>query len=208
MDPGIHLTHEILILSLDSANALRRYHLGADPVNPNERGLSIIQLSEEQIRFGTLPEHCSVSLAIRIVHETVDRWQETPTTSETLRLRLHTQPSPTITSEPAPRRPDTNSTAKTNHPRKPKTSRRHTTTKAMITLTLKQRRLKNPSRRCQEGLPPRFRLATGAFRHRLRDAVPPGLKSHFYLITAQCYHTRKLDRRRLPLHANGAFHDT
>lgn len=53
-------------------------------------GLSIIQLFaiKEQIQFGALPEHCSVSLAIRIVRETIDRWHETPAVGETLRLRL------------------------------------------------------------------------------------------------------------------------
>jgi hypothetical protein len=53
-------------------------------------GLAIIQLFaiKEQIQFGEPPEHCSVSLAIRIVRETADRWQETPAAGETLRLRL------------------------------------------------------------------------------------------------------------------------
>jgi hypothetical protein len=53
-------------------------------------GLAIIQLFavKEQIQFGELPEHCSVSLAIRIVRETVDRWQETPAAGDTFRLRL------------------------------------------------------------------------------------------------------------------------
>jgi hypothetical protein len=55
-------------------------------------GLAIIQLFavKEQIAFGELPERCSVSLAIRIVRETVERWQETPSAGETLRLRLRT----------------------------------------------------------------------------------------------------------------------
>jgi hypothetical protein len=55
-------------------------------------GLAIIQLFaiKEQIQFGEPPEHCSVSLAIRIVRETVDRWQETPATGETFQLRLRT----------------------------------------------------------------------------------------------------------------------
>ena len=53
-------------------------------------GLAIIQLFavKEQIQFGELPEHCSVSLAIRIVRQTIDRWQEAPAASETFRLRL------------------------------------------------------------------------------------------------------------------------
>lgn len=53
-------------------------------------GLAIIQLFaiKEQIQFGEPPEHCSVSLAIRIVRETVDRWQETPAAGETFQLRL------------------------------------------------------------------------------------------------------------------------
>jgi hypothetical protein len=53
-------------------------------------GLTIIQLFavKEQIQFGEPPEQCSVSLAIRIVRETVDRWHETPAAGETFRLRL------------------------------------------------------------------------------------------------------------------------
>jgi Transposase DDE domain len=53
-------------------------------------GLTIIQLFaiKEQVQFGAPPEQCSVSLAIRIVRETVDRWHETPTADETFRLRL------------------------------------------------------------------------------------------------------------------------
>lgn len=53
-------------------------------------GLAIIQLFavKEQVPFGESPEQGSVSLAIRIVRETVDRWQETPAAGETLRLRL------------------------------------------------------------------------------------------------------------------------
>jgi hypothetical protein len=53
-------------------------------------GLAIIQLFaiKEQIQFGEAPEYCSVSLAIRIVRETVGRWQETPATGETFQLRL------------------------------------------------------------------------------------------------------------------------
>jgi hypothetical protein len=55
-------------------------------------GLAIIQLFavKEQIQVGEVPERCSVSLAIRIVRETVDRWQERPTFGETLRVRLRT----------------------------------------------------------------------------------------------------------------------
>jgi hypothetical protein len=53
-------------------------------------GLSIIQLFaiKEQIRFREPPEHSSVSLAIRIVRETLDRWQEAPAAGQSLRLRL------------------------------------------------------------------------------------------------------------------------
>jgi hypothetical protein len=53
-------------------------------------GLSIIQLFavKEQIQFGDPSEQCRVSLAIRIVRETVDRWHETPAAHATLRLRL------------------------------------------------------------------------------------------------------------------------
>lgn len=53
-------------------------------------GLAIIQLFaiKEQIQFGEPPEQCSVSLAIRLVRETVDRWYETPAAGETFRLRL------------------------------------------------------------------------------------------------------------------------
>ena len=53
-------------------------------------GLAIIQLFaiKEQVRFGELPEQCSVSLAIRIVRETLDRWYETPAASETFSRRL------------------------------------------------------------------------------------------------------------------------
>jgi hypothetical protein len=53
-------------------------------------GLTIIQLFavKEQVQFGAPPEQCSVSLAIRIVRETVDRWHETPAAGETFRLRL------------------------------------------------------------------------------------------------------------------------
>jgi hypothetical protein len=53
-------------------------------------GLTIIQLfaMKEQIPFGEPPDHCSVSLAIRIVRETVDRWHETPAAGQTLRRRL------------------------------------------------------------------------------------------------------------------------
>ena len=80
-------------------------------------GLAIIQLFavKEQIEFGELPEHCSVSLAIRIVRESVDRWQETPAAGETFRLRLR-GPSPTTTSERVPRKPGTEPTSKTNPP--------------------------------------------------------------------------------------------
>jgi hypothetical protein len=53
-------------------------------------GLAIIQLFavKEQAQFGEPPERCSVSLAIRIVRETVDRWHETPAHGESFRLRL------------------------------------------------------------------------------------------------------------------------
>jgi len=53
-------------------------------------GLAIIQLFavKEQVQFGELPQQCSVSLAIRIVRETLDRWHEAPGPSETFRMRL------------------------------------------------------------------------------------------------------------------------
>lgn len=53
-------------------------------------GLTIIQLFavKEQVQCGEPPEQSSVSLAVRIVRETVDRWHETPAAGETLRLRL------------------------------------------------------------------------------------------------------------------------
>jgi hypothetical protein len=53
-------------------------------------GLSIIQLFalKEQIPLGEPPEQSSVSLALRVVRETVDRWHETPAAGETLRRRL------------------------------------------------------------------------------------------------------------------------
>jgi hypothetical protein len=53
-------------------------------------GLAIIQLFavKEQVQFGELPEQCSVSLAIRIVRETLDRWYEKPAAGETLGIRL------------------------------------------------------------------------------------------------------------------------
>jgi hypothetical protein len=55
-------------------------------------GLAIIQLFavKEQIEFGQFPEQSSVSLAIRIVRETIDRWYETPTASQTFARRLRT----------------------------------------------------------------------------------------------------------------------
>lgn len=55
-------------------------------------GLSIIQLFavKEQIEFGQLPEQSSVSLAIRIVRETIERWYETPTPGQTFARRLRT----------------------------------------------------------------------------------------------------------------------
>ena len=55
-------------------------------------GLTIIQLFalKEQIPLGELPEHSSVSLAIRIIRETVGRWHETPAADQTLGLRLRT----------------------------------------------------------------------------------------------------------------------
>lgn len=53
-------------------------------------GLAIIQLFavKEQIQVGEVPARCSVSLAIRIVRELVDRWQERPTPAESLRFRM------------------------------------------------------------------------------------------------------------------------
>jgi hypothetical protein len=53
-------------------------------------GLTIIQLFavKEQVQFGEPPEQCSVSLAIRIVRQTADRWHETPANDESFRLRL------------------------------------------------------------------------------------------------------------------------
>jgi len=55
-------------------------------------GLAIIQLFavKEQIEFGEPPERSSVSLAVRIVRETVDRWRETPAKEEILARRLRT----------------------------------------------------------------------------------------------------------------------
>jgi hypothetical protein len=55
-------------------------------------GLAIIQLFalKEQVQFGELPEQSSVSLAIRIVRETLDRWYETPAADETFARRLRT----------------------------------------------------------------------------------------------------------------------
>ena len=53
-------------------------------------GLTMIQLFalKEQIPLGEPPEQCSVSLAIVVVRETVDRWHETPADGETLNVRL------------------------------------------------------------------------------------------------------------------------
>jgi hypothetical protein len=53
-------------------------------------GLAIIQLFaiKEQVQFGEPPERSSVSLAIRIVRETVERWHETPAAGQTLGCRL------------------------------------------------------------------------------------------------------------------------
>jgi hypothetical protein len=53
-------------------------------------GLTIIQLFalKEQLPLGELPEHSSVSLAIRILRETVERWRETPAANQTLGRRL------------------------------------------------------------------------------------------------------------------------
>jgi hypothetical protein len=53
-------------------------------------GLAIIQLFavKEQVQFGEPPEHSSVSLAIRVVRETVDRWHETPAAGESFSMRL------------------------------------------------------------------------------------------------------------------------
>jgi Transposase DDE domain len=55
-------------------------------------GLAIIQLFalKEQVQFGELPEQSSVSLAIRIVRETLDRWYENPAADETFARRLRT----------------------------------------------------------------------------------------------------------------------
>jgi hypothetical protein len=43
-------------------------------------GLWLIQLFavKEQIAIGEVPEHCSVSLAIQVIRETVERWMERP----------------------------------------------------------------------------------------------------------------------------------
>ena len=53
-------------------------------------GLSIIQLFavKEQIQFGHPPEQSSVSLAIRIVRQTLDRWYHAPAAGETFAQRL------------------------------------------------------------------------------------------------------------------------
>jgi hypothetical protein len=53
-------------------------------------GLAIIQLFavKEQLECGEPPEHCSVSLAIRIIRDIFARWQEAPAASATLRLQL------------------------------------------------------------------------------------------------------------------------
>lgn len=53
-------------------------------------GLAMIQLFavKERIELGDPPEHSSVSLAIRIVRETVDRWREAPAGDQTFRFRL------------------------------------------------------------------------------------------------------------------------
>lgn len=53
-------------------------------------GLAIIQLFavKEQIEIGEVPGRCSVSLAIRIVRETFDRWHDRPALPEMLRVRL------------------------------------------------------------------------------------------------------------------------
>lgn len=53
-------------------------------------GLAILQLFavKEQIRMGEVPERCSVSLAIRIIRETVNHWQERPVHGEALRVRM------------------------------------------------------------------------------------------------------------------------
>jgi hypothetical protein len=55
-------------------------------------GLAIIQLFavKEQVQFGELPDQCSVSLAIRIVRETLARWYETPAAGEIFGRRLRT----------------------------------------------------------------------------------------------------------------------
>jgi hypothetical protein len=53
-------------------------------------GLAIIQLFavKEQVQFGMTPEESSVSLAIRIVRETLDHWYETPAAAATFSKRL------------------------------------------------------------------------------------------------------------------------
>jgi hypothetical protein len=53
-------------------------------------GLAMIQLFavKERVTLGEPPQQSSVSLAIRIVRETLDRWHETPAARETLPMRL------------------------------------------------------------------------------------------------------------------------
>jgi hypothetical protein len=53
-------------------------------------GLAIIQLFalKEQLQLDEPPERSSISLAVRIVRETIDRWQETPAADETFAARL------------------------------------------------------------------------------------------------------------------------
>jgi hypothetical protein len=55
-------------------------------------GLAIIQLFaiKEQIQFGEVPAQSSISLAVRIVRETLDRWYEKPATSQSFAMRLRT----------------------------------------------------------------------------------------------------------------------
>jgi hypothetical protein len=55
-------------------------------------GLAMIQLFaiKEQIEIGEPPDNCSVSLAIRIIRETVQRWSERPSSEEALDARLQT----------------------------------------------------------------------------------------------------------------------
>jgi Transposase DDE domain len=55
-------------------------------------GLWMIQLFavKEQIKIGDIPEHCSVSLAIQVIRETIDRWLERPEETFTGKLEQAT----------------------------------------------------------------------------------------------------------------------